>query len=346
MSTIAQNLSPVKGISNYKLHRMQSGQLADVYDYLYMQADTAQDLDRWDGKRDRVRHCGTLLMGDVYERLIYSDGDYTVEQMYRLTGANFCRVMLCPMCQWRRASKLYGTMVKVWQYMFDDYRTIEFDTLKHRQLPRLRALLLTLTVPNVTGSDLRVTIQDMADAWHRMQRYAHWRTNIKGYYRCLEVTYNAVSDTYHPHYHVMLVVTEDYFKQDNPYYISRDMWLHMWRECMDDDSICQVDIRPLKGTTPSAMLKSLNEVCKYTCKPSDYLDGDMERKSRVVSTIDKALDKVRRASWGGWLKQAKVALALDEELLNCDYIPSDDWAKVVPDVWYHWSNGVGDYVKI
>jgi plasmid rolling circle replication initiator protein Rep len=346
MSTITHNVVSVKGLSNYKLHRLQANKLADVYDYLYHNADTAFELDRWDNKRDRVRHCGTLLMGDIYERLSCVGGEYTIEQMYKLTGANFCRVMLCPMCQWRRASKLYGTMVRVWQYIFDDYKTMEFDASHNRKLPRLRALLLTLTVPNVSGEYLRTTIQDMADAWHNLTKWAVWRKSVKGYYRCLEVTYNALTDTYHPHYHVMLLVTEDYFARDNASYISRDMWLQMWRDCMDDDSICQVDIRPLKGNTPSAVLKSLNEVCKYTCKPSDYLDGDMQRKSRVVSVIDQALDKVRRASWGGWLKAAKQVLALDEELLNTDYLPSDDWVKVVPNVWYHWSNGVGDYVEI
>lgn len=346
MSTIAQFSLPVKGLSNYKFHRLQANQLADVYDYLYKQADTAQDLDRWEGKRDRVRHCGTLLMGDIYERLVCVGGEYTTEQMYKLTGANFCRVMLCPMCQWRRASKLYGTMVRVWQYIYDDYGSLEFDASKHRRLPRLRALLLTLTVPNVSDDYLRTTIQDMAEAWHNLTKLAVWRQSIKGYYRCLEVTYNALTDTYHPHYHVLLLVTEDYFARDNASYISHDMWLQMWRECMDDDSICQVDIRPLKGNTPSAVLKSLNEVCKYTCKPSDYLDGDMQRKSRVVAVIDKALDKVRRASWGGWLKQAKLVLSLDDELLNSDYLPASEWSKVVPNVWYHWSNGVGDYIEI
>ena len=347
MSTIAQNPAPVKGLSaSYRDKHKQALQLADVYDYLYQQADTAQDLDRWESKRDRVRCCGTLLMGDVYERLSYVDGEYTTEQSYRLTGANFCRVCLCPTCQWRRASKLYGTLIKSLDYMLDDYKQIEFDDCKHRVLPKLRMLLLTLTVPSVSGDMLRDTIKAMSFGWNRLQRVPRFKAAVTGYYRCLEVTYNATADTYHPHYHVLLVTTEDYFARSRSDYISHAEWLDMWRKAMRDCSITQVDIRPLRGGTPSALLKSLSEVCKYTCKPSDFLCGTMEQRASVVGTIDKALDKVRRASWGGWLKAAKAALALDEDVIEQDYTPDAEWYRVQSDIWLHWSSGVGDYVTI
>lgn len=347
MSTIAQFPAPVKGLSaSYRDKHKQALQLADVYDHLYNQADTAQDLDRWESKRDRVRCCGTLLMGDIFERITCVDGEFAAEQSYRLTGANFCRVGLCPTCQWRRASKLYGTLIKSLGYMLDDYKAVEFDGSNHRLLPKLRMLLLTLTVPSVSGDMLRDTIQAMADGWHRLQRVPRFKVAVKGYYRCLEVTYNAKSDTYHPHYHVLLVTTEDYFARSRSDYISHADLLDMWRKAMRDCSITQVDIRPLRGGSPSALLKSLSEVCKYTCKPSDYLRGSMEQRASVVGTIDKALDKVRRASWGGCLKAAKAALALDEELIEHDYTPDDDWYKVQSDVWLHWSSGLGDYVEI
>lgn len=347
MSTIAQNPAPVKGLSaSYRDKHQQALQLADVYDHLYQQADTAQDLDRWESKRDRVRCCGTLLMGDVYERIICVNGEIAAEESYRLTGANFCRVSLCPTCQWRRASKLYGTLIKSLGYMLDDYKTVEFDASHNRKLPKLRMLLLTLTVPSVSGDMLRDTIQAMADGWHRLQRVPRFRAAVKGYYRCLEVTYNPKADTYHPHYHVLLVTTEDYFARSRSDYIGHADWLDMWRKAMRDCSITQLDIRPLRGGTPSALLKSLSEVCKYTCKPSDFLRGSMEQRASVVGTVDKALDKVRRASWGGCLKAAKAALALDEETIEQDYVPDAEWYLVRSDVWLHWSSGVGDYVEI
>lgn len=336
---MSSNILPQKNnnvnIKSYKIHRLECERLADVYHELFLSADLASDMDRWEQKESRVRGCGTWLMGDLYER--------AGEHKYVLTGANFCRTMLCPMCQWRRALKLYSTMLRIWTFVFDDYRTIEFDESKHRVLPQLRALLLTLTVPNVSGENLRDTIASMSDGWSRLRKLADFDA-IKGYYRCLEVTYNASNNTYHPHYHVLLLVTDDYFSKDKQDYIHHNEWLDLWRQSMRDERIAQVDIRALRGSTPQAMLKNLNECCKYTCKPSDFLSGSLELQCRVTETIDKALDKVRRASFGGWLKDAKMALKLDDELIESDSKPNSEWRLSVPNVWYHWSSGVGDYI--
>lgn len=328
---ITRNCSVVN-MRGFVAHRKECIALADVYKSLFDGADLVVDQNRWEDKESRVRHCGTWLMGDIY-----SNGR---DNKLVLTGANFCRVMLCPMCQWRRALKLYSSMLRIWQYIFDDYKSIEFDASRNRLAPRLRALLLTLTVPNVHGEELRDKLEEMSDGWARFRRLADIDC-VKGYYRCLEVSYNASNDTYHPHYHVLLLVTDDYFKAD---YITHAAWLDLWRQSMRDNAITQVDIRPLKGSTPQAMLKNLNETCKYTCKPSDFLRGSMEQQERVVATIDKALDKIRRASFGGWLKDARAALKLDEELIDEDDRPSSDWVRVVSNVWYHWASGVGDYI--
>ncbi len=334
-SILSHNSSPVN-ISRFGKHKKESLKLANIYHKLFEDAFLASDIDRWENKEDRVRHCGTLLMGDIYER--------GSERKFFLSGANFCRVMLCPMCQWRRALKLYSSMVRIWNYVFDDYKIIEFDSSGHRLLPPLRALLLTLTVLNVPGSELKETVRLMSEGWSRFRRLHSFDT-IKGYYRCLEVTYNSKSDTYHPHYHVLLLVTEDYFSLDKSNYLHQSDWLELWQQSMRNSDITQVDIRRLKGTSPSSMLKNLNETCKYTCKPSDFLSGSLDQQCRVVQTIDKALDKVRRASFGGWLKDARSALKIDEEDIEKDDILYSDWKKVVPMVWYHWSNSLGEYIE-
>ena len=48
---------------------------------------------------ERLRTCAT--------RLIYGIGE---DGKRRLRAANFCRVRLCPICQWRRSLKLYSQM--------------------------------------------------------------------------------------------------------------------------------------------------------------------------------------------------------------------------------------------
>lgn len=332
---IPQTVDRVK--RSFKQYKQQSDELAAVYDALFTDAIYAADLDRWEGKLDRVKHCGTMLM---FSRYKLPNG----QLVDKLDGANFCRVMLCPMCQWRRAHKLYGEMLQVWKLTFENYREIEFDSNRNRIRPRLRSVLLTLTVPNVPGSELRDTIACMSQAWNRLNKgkgFTEWKA-VKGYYRCLEVTYNAVADTYHPHYHVLLLVDEDYFKKD---YVSRDRWLDIWRQCYRDSSIVAVDVRALRGSTPQQLLKSLNETCKYTVKPSDFLRGSMIRRMSVVETLDKALDGVRRASFGGWLKQARQVLKLDKLEFGADAVELPAGAEKVGLVWLHWSTGAGDYLE-
>lgn len=335
---ISHDLNVVK--DDFRKFRKQSEDLAAVYAALFSDAVYAADLDRWGNKLERVRGCGTLLEFDQFR---LPDG----QVHSRLSGANFCRVMLCPMCQWRRARRLYSDMLRIWQYTFDGYREIEFDRNRHRLRPRLRALLLTLTVPNVPAADLRETVRRMSAAWNRINQsngYSEWRA-ILGYYRCLEITYNEKSDTYHPHYHVLLLVDDDYFRAG---YVQQSRWLDIWRKSYRDDSIVAVDVRALRGGTPRQLMKSLNETCKYTVKPSDFLRGDMPHRMDIVETLDKSLDGVRRASFGGWLRDARNALKCDDmetrEYMLDASLPLPDGSAHVGSVWLHWSTGAGDYL--
>lgn len=330
---ITHNGQDVKGMmGKYATHRKQSLLLASVYEHLYNMAELAADLDRWEDRVQKCKCCGTQLQFDVYRN---SAGD----TRHVLAGANFCRLLLCPMCQWRRAQKLYSDMLRCWQYVFDDYRQIEFDTSKHRLRPRLRAILLTLTVPNVPGDQLRDKILAMSDGWHRLVKAKEFRA-IHGYYKCLEVTYNFAADTYHPHYHVLCLVDEDYFKAG---YVDQPTWLALWRRCMGDDDIMQVDVRALRGSTPKAMLRNLNETCKYTVKATDFLRGSVAESAPIVETLDRALVGIKRASFGGWIKAARAALRLDAEDEYNDATPDKtEWQKVDM-VWYHWANSIGDY---
>lgn len=336
---ISHNIQDVK--SQYRTYRRQAAQLADVYKLLFSRAELAADLDRWEGKENRVRCCGCNLQFSAYQ---LPDG----QNLYRLAGADFCRVMLCPVCQWRRAQKLYGEMVQIWDNIFTSYHDMMYDHNRNKIRPALRGLLLTLTVPNVPGDKLRGTIGKMQKAWNCLNQakrggYLPEWAAVKGYYKTLEITYNAKFKTYHPHYHVLLLVDDDYFRL---HYVTRDRWLDIWRRCYGDDSITQVDIRVLRGHTAQSMLRNLNEVCKYTVKPSDFLHGSMDERAEIVETLDKALHKIRRASYGGWLKEVRHSLKLDREEmknLGVDTFPIPNGAVKLPDVWLHWGSGIGDY---
>ena len=52
---------------SFKQYKQQSEQLAAVYDALFTDAIYAADLDRWEDKCDRVKHCGSMLMFSRYK---------------------------------------------------------------------------------------------------------------------------------------------------------------------------------------------------------------------------------------------------------------------------------------
>ena len=103
--------------------------------------------------------------------------------------------------------------------------------------PNLRWLFLTLTVKNPEMSNLRATIADMNKAWQRMIQRKEWPA--LGWLRAVEVTKGQDGNP-HPHFHVLMCVKPSYFSHG---YIKQETWLQIWRDCMRDQSITQVDIR-------------------------------------------------------------------------------------------------------
>lgn len=82
--------------------------------------------------------------------------------------------------------------------------------------------LLTLTVPNCSGGDLDNTIDNMQKSFKKLWNWytcnnkkAYGKRFIKfdGAVRCLEITYNQITNMYHPHYHI-LIFSETYDEFD------------------------------------------------------------------------------------------------------------------------------------
>ena len=67
-------------------------------------------------KAERLRNCATWLS--------FAAG---ADGRLRLHDANFCRVRLCPICQWRRALKTYSHTRSIVEAMTADYRARKKD---------------------------------------------------------------------------------------------------------------------------------------------------------------------------------------------------------------------------
>lgn len=270
-------------------------------EYLALVFDALADLDRehaviYGKKYERVSKCGSFLQ---FAHEIGTDG--TIGIKGKLYKAEFCRERLCPMCQWRRSLKQFGQVSQIMDLIADKYKY----------------LMLTLTVPNVSGYDLQKTIKRLLSSFNRLTKYKRWSVSVLGFFRALEVTYNENTGEFHPHLHVILAVSHRYFVSKE--YINHDEWLSMWRRAYKDDSILFVNVQRVKGKSSEGVeaqkdLKSaVAEVAKYSVKDSDYLkDSDLETSMRIVDTLYKSLHGVRLCHFGGVFRGAYKTLKLED----------------------------------
>lgn len=227
------------------------------------------------------------------------------EGAYKLHEANFCRERLCPMCAARRARKAFSQVYQICDHLRKD---------------NVRFLFLTLTVVNCKGSELSETIVKMQKAFHKFVNYKRFKDSILGFFRALEVTRNNRKrsksyGTFHPHYHCILAVPEDYFTSSK--YIKQDEFLKMWRKACKDDRISQVNVKTVQDYGSKAGVDNLArgcaEVAKYTLKTKDYLfRDDDDLTDQVVSILAGALRGRRLTAFGGCFAVVRDLLALDD----------------------------------
>lgn len=263
----------------------------------------------------------------------------------RLIRASFCRHRLCPMCQWRKSLVIFHQVLDLVHGHIEKYAS---------DIP----LLLTLTVPNVKADKLKLEIQNMQKAWEKLSRKMGFKCSIRSWFRSLEVTYNEKNDTYHPHYHVLLIVPKHYFERSRGLYISRDDWLDMWRETTGISEITQVDIRRVRKKSGNKSIEAVTaEVAKYATKPSTYLkeqeDGTFKGLNEVIKTLYWVLRGKRLLAFGGLfkgirkeLKQAdidKADLIQIEEKEHHENCPVCQW-KLQEQACF-WNTGFRQYMS-
>lgn len=258
-------------------------------------------------RSQRVAECGSFL---EFTHEI-EPGSGSISEKGRLTNANFCRDLLCPMCSWRKSLKQVAQISKV--------------LVDERIRGKYKFLFLTLTIPNVPYGYLSVGINKNLKSFDRLMKRKKYKKLILGYFRALEVTINTKTGTFHPHLHVMLAVPLSYGKKSGMYF-TRDEILKDWQEVTGDDSITQVDIRvaynPRKAEIPEGSDYTITaaalELAKYAAKiPSRMYEP------KIVSALLEGLSRRRTYSYGGILKKVYQQLGL-EDLEEADLIHIND----------------------
>lgn len=110
----------------------------------------------------------------------------------------------------------------------------------------------------------------------------------------MEITYNSKDDTYHPHYHILLAVPSDYYKNSSLYAEAYE-WRQVWERSARLDYSCQFDIRAVKGDDLGA---AVAEVAKYAVKLSQVV----ECGEKALKTVADAVRGRRLISFGGILR--------------------------------------------
>ena len=272
-------------------------------------------------KAGRLRMCGDFLTFTIL-----TDGSKKLKTM------NSCRVRLCPLCTWRRSLKVQAHTIQIMEEMGDKYKY----------------LFLTLTIRNCTGAELSDTLDLMFDAWQRLTQRKQFKAAVKGWYRGLEVTHNTdwkspAYDTYHPHFHCVLVVNKTYFT--GKVYVKQEDWMNLWKKSLRANYDPVVDVRRVKGHTA----KAVAEAAKYSVKDADYIiPDDWALTIDTVRTLDAALNNRRLVAYGGIMKELHKKLNLDDEengdLINVDQDNSTA-APTEREEVYWWYTGYRQYIR-
>lgn len=289
------------------------------------------ELAGWPDYAERAATCSTNLQYWTME-----NGDMALQ------WANFCHLRLCPICIARRAKKAAYRLSQV----LDKVQADHTDT---------RYIFLTLTVQNCAGDKLGDTLSQLTRAWARLTDHRRVKRAVKGWFRALEITRNAETGsrwygTYHPHFHAILAVEPAYFAKKSPLYITKDEWIERWQTALRVDYRPSVKIQVTRAKGEMcAGRASAEEANKYTVKDSDYIDPGLPEMEAVniVGTYTKALQRRRLVAFGGWLKEAALALGADDlEDGDLVHVEPDTIRADVADLIeeYRWHFGAGDYV--
>lgn len=215
-----------------------------------------------------------------------------------LKQAYFCKTRGCIMCQWRKSLVIRKQLMELVKGHRAEYST---------DVP----LLITLTVLNEKGENVSKTIDQMNAAWKRLMELKAVKGVVHSWFRSLEITYNKDRDDYHPHYHALLMVPQNYFYKKRGLYITHEEWLKLWQQSMRDDRITQVDIRPLKCKTDEELWSSIGESAKYMTKPSSYIfkneEGKLEANPKVVEELHYVTKGRRLIGFGGLFNKIRKA---------------------------------------
>jgi hypothetical protein len=218
--------------------------------------------------------------------------------------------------------------------------------------PKSRFIFLTLTVKNCELNELRDTLKWMHNSWMKLLKRKEFAP-VQGWVRSVEVT-RGNDDTAHPHYHVLVMVNEGYFKRG---YVSQKRWSEVWQDCLGVGYTPVVDVRSVRsgrrekeGEDAVLMSAAICEVLKYSVKPADCSVDDSKRRlsnQEWLSGLTSQLFKTRAIATGGILKRHLKELEQEpDDLIHIDDQDVNQVDDEAPRIAFAWQKDKKRYQMV
>lgn len=214
---------------------------------------------------------------------------------YEITTMERCRDKMCPLCNWILARQRLINMVEVLN--------------KIEESGKYNFFFLTLTIRNVKPTEINEALKSMAKAWDKMMKRRAVRTNLKGWARSTEITYNNITHTVHPHYHVILI-----YEKGTSNILDGSFFKPAWKETLQITYDPIIDFRPIKAKNgdeeeQAKIYGAVLETFKYCTKSNDLIDMPLSEFQALVNGINNK----RMVSFGGLIKQIRRELNIKDE---------------------------------
>jgi len=303
-----QNITSIAKISFYKKHYQDP-----LYEK-YLNIAREYDEPTYQRRAYEVLYCA-----DFIEYAQFSN------HIQKIVNMHTCKDRLCPTCNYRRSQRTFAKLIRI-------VKDKDFLDKKYK------LIFLTLTLKNIPPSQLGQGINHIFYSFNKFLKNKRIKRMNKGFFRALEITFNAESKTFHHHLHIVFVVNQSYFT-DSKQYLKQADFTDIWQ------SSAGLDYTPLVFVEKVRDNKGLAEISKYSVK----IDKELIKKltNEEFKILRDELANRRLISMGGVLRDIarKLKLNLDDDNIKSDDISDDDIKNEVLQFIYllKWSVGFGKY---
>jgi 5S rRNA maturation endonuclease (ribonuclease M5) len=188
-------------------------------------------------------------------------------------------------------------------------KTAELTNAYKEPIKELGAIyFVTLTTPNVKGEKLNKQIKRMIKAFQLIKNNIRntYKIKLQGI-RKIEVTYNEIENTYHPHFHLI---------QDNA--IASDLVLSLWLNQFPNAKSVAQDVRKIDTTNENSFIELFKYATKETTKEGKQYSGE------VLHTIYSSIEGLRIYQTYGAIKKVKQPIEKQIEQTTFVHIPEQN----------------------